>query len=737
MNLPPFNPCLSASPWIRASLIGVAVLLPGVRAAFYDQHVIFDNALARGPYPHSETYVVAPSTLETRQGNISVVDDRFVSAPSALRIAWKSATGGDWRVTLRTPGTDWRKFVMEGETLAFWCYSEQAISAESSPRIMLFDRNSRTSPPLTLVKGNEVLPARQWTRIRLPLGRDNSLYRETTDDTFKLANTVGVILVQGLDDGKDHVVTLDDLVLLDGAVQDSTPPAAVEAVTVTGYERHCELAWKLSTDPDVLHYRIYRSWNGRDYEPVGTQRADWGRQVDFTGEPGRQVHYKVSAVDLAGNESPLSRDVVAQTRPMDDRELLDMVQLGCFRYYWEAGHPRAGLAPEIVPGDEHLMALGGNGFGVMALLVAAERKFVTREEAAQRLLKILRFLDAADRYHGAWSHYLDGRTAKTVAFFGKYDNGADLVETAFIIQGLLAARQYFDRDTPAETEIRAMSTRFWREVEWDWFRRQADSDVLYWHWSPTYGFHIQHPLIGWNESLIIYLLAIASPTHPVPASMWHSGWAGQSQRHIDYRRGWSRTKEGDRFVNGNLYYGIKLEVGEGNGGELFFTHFSFMGFDPRGLRDRYTNYFTNNRAIALIQHAYARENPRGYVGYGADCWGRSAGVNSGGGRAMPRDDNGTINIMASLASMPYTPDESMAALRHFYRKLGDRTWGPYGFYDGFNETQNRFDKDYMALNQAPIAVMIENHRSGLVWKAFMSNPEIRPALEAIGFRPDP
>ncbi|HEY5552864.1 MAG TPA: glucoamylase family protein, partial [Opitutaceae bacterium] len=443
-----------------------------------------------------------------------------------------------------------------------------------------------------------------------------------------------------------------------------------------------------------------------------------------------------SAVDIDGNESPLSEAASATTRAMSDDELLDMVQEGCFRYYWEAGHPHAGLAPEILPGDEHLIALGVNGFGVMALLVATERQFITREQGVERMLKIVRFLAKADRFHGAWPHFLDGHTGEAIPYFGIYDNGGDLVETAFAIQGLLAARQYFNRDTDAEREIRETATRLWHEVEWDWYRKTPDSDVLYWHWSPDHGFHISHPLIGWNETSIIYLLAIASPTHPVPASMWHTGWAGQSERHINYRRGWSRTTEGDHFTNGNSYYGIKLEVGEGNGAELFFTHFSFMAFDPRGLRDAYTNYFANNRAIALIQQAYAIENPREFKGYGADSWGRSAGVNSGGGRALPRDDNGTINIMASLASMPYTPDESMAALRHFYRDLGAKTWGAYGFHDGFNESLNWFDEDYMALNQAPIVVMIENHRTGLVWKHFMANPEIKPALDAIGFQPD-
>ncbi|HEV3310879.1 MAG TPA: glucoamylase family protein, partial [Chloroflexota bacterium] len=349
---------------------------------------------------------------------------------------------------------------------------------------------------------------------------------------------------------------------------------------------------------------------------------------------------------------------------------------------------------------------------------------------------IVRFLARADRFHGVWPHFLNGDTGKAIPFFGKYDNGGDLVETAFMIQGLLAARQYFDGDTTAEREVRDTITRLWREVEWDWYRRTPAGDVLYWHWSPDHGFYIGHPLVGWNETMIVYLLAIASPTHPVPASLYYSGWAGTADLQVRYRQGWSRTTAGDHYANGRSYHGIKLDVGEGNGADLFFTHFSFMGFDPRGLRDRYTNYFSNNRAIALINRAYCIENPRHFVGYGPDCWGLSAGVNSGGGRPLPRDDNGTINIMASLASMPYTPKESLAALKHYYRDLGAKVWGIYGFHDGFNQTEDWYEEIYMALNQAPITVMVENHRTGLVWRLFMSNPEIRPALEAIGFKAD-
>ncbi|MEO7597445.1 MAG: glucoamylase family protein, partial [Opitutus sp.] len=462
------------------------------------------------------------------------------------------------------------------------------------------------------------------------------------------------------------------------------------------------------------------------------------RYVDFFGAPGAQAQYRVTAIDLAGNESaPSPISAVATTRTFSDDELMSMVQEACFRYYWDAGHPKAGLAPEVLPGDPNLLALGGSGFGVMALLVAAEREFEPRDQIAERMLKIVRFLDRAERFHGVWPHFLNGETGKAVPFFGKYDNGGDLVETAFMMQGLLAARQYFQGDNAAEREIRDSITRFWKEVEWDWYRKTPDSDLLYWHWSPDAGFHISHPLIGWNEAHIIYLLAIASPTHAVPAELYHTGWAGTSEQHVRYRRNWSRTKVGDHYVNGQTFYGINLEVGEGTGSDLFFVHFSYMGFDPRGLRDRYTNYFENNRAITRINHAYCVANPRKFVGYSEDCWGLSVGINSGGGKPYPRDDNGTISVMASLASMPYTPKESLAALKHFYRTLGPKVFGIYGFFDGFNQSQDWYEEVYMALNQAPITVMIENHRTGLVWKNFMANPEIKPALTAIGFKPDP
>jgi hypothetical protein len=727
---------LSACGWLLCAIAFTSWANLVLAQTLYDRHVVFDNSVPDDAYESSNSYLVPPSTIEIVKGAIPIDRDHFVSPPNSLRLRWKSAPGGDWRLSVLISRLYARPFKFEGDALTFWCFSDFEITEENSPRLYLQDRHENGTPSVTLVRGSDRIPAGKWVLVKLPFDALRApTYKGTDDNRFDVSELLSVSFMQGLDDNRQHTLYIDDLQIRNASPGDTIAPPPPGAPTVRGFERHFDLAWPGSEASDLLAYRIYRSDDEKDFRPVGTQQGTRTRFVDFVGAPGKKARYRVTAVDLAGNESvpsPISAE--ARTRELNNDELLSMVQEACFRYYWDAGHPKAGLAPEVLPGDPNLLALGGSGFGVMALIVGAEREFVPREAVAERVLRIVRFLASADRFHGVWPHFLNGETGKVVPFFGKYDDGGDLVETAFMMQGLLTARQYFNRDTATEHEIRETVTRLWCEVEWDWYRKTKDSDVLYWHWSPDHGFHISHPLIGWNEAMIVYLLAIASPTHRVPPEMYYSGWAGTSPRHIQYRRGWSRTTIGDHYVNGGTYYGQKLEVGEGTGSDLFFTHFSYMGFDPRGLRDRFTDYFENNRAIARINYAYCVENPRKWVGYGPNCWGLSAGINGGGGRPLPRDDNGTINIMASLSSMPYTPAESMAALKHFYRDLGPKVFGTYGFFDGFNETRNWFEEVYMALNQAPITVMIENHRTGLVWKNFMANPEIKPALDAIGFK---
>lgn len=404
---------------------------------------------------------------------------------------------------------------------------------------------------------------------------------------------------------------------------------------------------------------------------------------------------------------------------LSDRALLDKVQRATLRYFWDFAHPVSGMALDrshsFRPDGPDVGAVGGTGFGVMALLVGIERGWLPREAVLERLLTLLRFLETADSYHGVFPHFLDARTGRTKPFSRK-DDGGDLVETSFLIMGLLCARQYFDRPQPQERELRGRVDRFWDEVEWDW-HTQGGRDLLYWHWSPNHGFAMDHEIRGWDECLVTYLLAAASRRHAIRPKVYHRGFAQ------------SRT-----FINRRQHHGITLPLGPDGGGPMFFAHYSFMGLDPRGLVDTYADYLEQNVAHARINHAHCVANPHGWRGYSQDCWGLTASDGPSGYRAhSPTNDWGVIAPTAALGSMPYVPDEAMAALRHFHDQLGERIWTDMGFIDAFSPSADWFAASHLAIDQGPIVVMIENHRTGLLWDLFMSCPEVQQGLRALGF----
>jgi hypothetical protein len=719
------------------SVLAVAALHTAIIAAepAYYGRVIFDNSLTAGQYFYSQVLANEPSRLEAARERVPVDTRTFFTPPNALRLEWQSQPEGGWQAAVRVVDFRNRPPTFAGRTLYFWCFTPEPLPAIALPHLVVTTAGlagETFSEPIALDRFIKDLPAGRWTEVRVPLGQ----FRAASIHPLNPSAVRAVVFLQGRTDGQRHVLFIDEIGV-DEEQSDSALPRlpAPENVTVAGYDRHIEVRWSPVPSPEVGRYVVYRSMDGAKFEPVGIQRPELHRYVDFLGKPGVTAHYKVVASDWHYRDSPQSAVVSASTREMSEEELLTMLQEACFRYYWEGADPSSGMARENIPGDDRIVATGASGFGIAALIVGVERGFITRREGVERLTKIVGFLERADRYRGAWPHFLNGRTAKTMPVFGRLDNGGDLVETSFLVQGLLAARQYFRGESDAERGLYRRITSLWEAVDWAWYRRNPPEDFLYWHWSSQWGWAIRHRLIGFNEVMITYLLAMASPTHGVPASMYYSGWASQSQMAIDYRRGWSGQTDGDRYKNGHTYFGITLDVGVGTGGPLFFTHYSFLGFDPHALRDRFTSsYFENNRNIARINLAYSIANPKNFEGYGPNAWGLTASDGPDGYVPHAPDaanDRGTLTPTGALSSFPYTPDASMAAFKHYYRDLGAELWDIYGPRDAFNPGERWVSPIYMGLNQAPIVVMIENYRSGLVWKQFMANPEIAPMLQRL------
>ncbi|MGN6531703.1 MAG: glucoamylase family protein [Ginsengibacter sp.] len=402
---------------------------------------------------------------------------------------------------------------------------------------------------------------------------------------------------------------------------------------------------------------------------------------------------------------------------VSDSALLDIIQKQTFKYFWDFGHPISGMARERnTSGD--VVTTGGTGFGVMSILAAVNRNFISRSDGLQRINTIVGFLkNKCTRYHGAFAHWINGATGATIPF-SQQDDGADLVETSLLMQGLLCARQYFNFSNAAEDSLRSNINILWNGIEWNWFRN-GGQNVLYWHWSPNYNFDINLQIKGWNEALIVYALAASSNTDSIPKVVYDNGWASNGG-----------------MKNGAAYYGIKLPLGPPLGGPLFFSQYSFLGINPHDLSDSYANYFEQNTAHSMINYNYCVANPQHFNGYSPDVWGLTASDDNISNYAAhsPTNDDGVISPTAAVSSLPYTPEQSINALRFFYYKLGDKLFKDYGFIDAFNLSDYWFANSFLAIDQGPQIVMIENYRSGLLWNLFMSCPEIKRGMKNLGFQ---
>jgi hypothetical protein len=774
-----------------ALLAGFAGLLCAAPTLFgdtqYYEHSFFDNSLMPEAYFYSSGKPSAPSTLELVHDHLPVNTKIFITPPNALRLSWQSAKNGGWDAEIRVVNFRNRRIQFQGDTLYFWCYSQEGIAAADLPLVRLEDVGRNFSGPLPFGEFAEGgLPAGRWVQVKIPLSR----FVTASIHDFSAQNLRIIVFSQNAADGAKHTLVIDEI-RIDSAGAAASSPVAVALgsdpnpsktapaltaprnLSAKGYERHIDLHWNvpgfvpggavrdvqtnsyagadIHSNAGFERYIIYRSEDGRNFQPIGMQVRGITRYTDFVGLGGKTFYYRVTASDVRYRESPASDAVSAVTRTADhlftDDELLTMTQEEAFFYYWEGAHPDSGTTLENIPGDERIVATGAGGFGIMALIVGVERGFISREEGLERLLKIVAFLEKAPRYHGVWSHFMDGHTGQTLPVFDMFDDAGDLVETAFLMEGLLTARQYFadgqghqkngkagEIDSKG-AELFSRITKLWEEVEWDWYKKSPQGEALFWHWSPDFAWHISNRLTGFNEAMIVYLLAMASPTHAVSPDLYYTGWA--NQKHAAIGSYIDDPRPGSRYANGKTYFGIKLDVGWGTGGPLFFTHYSYMGFDPHAATDRFTNYFENNRNIARINRAYCIANPKHFEDYSAVSWGLTASDGPDGyNPSAPdkEDDHGIMTPTGALSSFPYTPEASMAALKHFYRDEGSWLWGIYGPRDAFDAHQHWVSPIYMGLNQAPIAVMIENYRTGLIWKWFMSNPEIAPMLAKAGLQ---
>ncbi|HEX7155025.1 MAG TPA: glucoamylase family protein [Thermoanaerobaculia bacterium] len=432
---------------------------------------------------------------------------------------------------------------------------------------------------------------------------------------------------------------------------------------------------------------------------------------------------------------------------LTSEQLLDDVQQRTFNWFWETTNPKNGLVHDRWP-TKSFSSIAAVGFGLTSYGVGVERGWITRDAAAQRVLTTLRFFlnapsgpaaQGMTSYRGFYYHFLDMETGERFK-----DVELSTIDTTLMLAGALFCQSYFDRDNETERAIREAAEELYRRAEWTFFHERPP--LVSMGWTPENGLH-DWDYTGYNEAMLLYILALGSPTHPIDPSAWQA-----------YQKTYQwRTYQGQPHLNF---------------APLFGHQYSHVWIDFRGIQDAYMrekgiDYFENSRRATLAQRAYAIENPMGWRGYGADMWGLTAcdgptdaeleidgqkrrfyTYAARGAAGNEVRDDGTLAPTAAAGSMPFTPELSIRVLDNMRRTYGQHLYQQYGFLDSFNPTLRTpmktqhghivdgigwFDGDYLGIDQGPIVLMIENHRSELVWKMMRKNPHIVRGLKKAGF----
>ena len=674
----------------------------GTTTSYYDQGIVDVDNLGNSLFEH--TY---PPGNPQWNDKVPCVTDSYKGS-SALKFNYTSSSDGNWKVTVYRKSWSLAD-ITSSDSISFYIYSEEDFPSEALPKIAVKANQKsggdNTTALYPLSDYNQDVVAGQWTQIRFPL---SVVFNDDQNSDLDFTQTKGIVFNQSETNNSSRLAYIDEITTYE--YLEFVP--IVTEFNATGYDSHVELTWNIPQED--LNYRIEASFDGGNTYELRTE-TDENFLLDFIPESARNSTIQYRIYTIAGGNQSEAVTNQASVRDFTDDELLDMVQQYTFRYFWEGSHQASGMSKERATGT--VVASGASGMGLMTMIVAHERNYHSQEEVKDRIIKMLDFLDTCDRHHGVWSHWYNGDTGASRPFSTK-DDGGDLVETSFVASALIALKNYFSGNDNKSVQIREKADELWRGIEWTWHQKDGENQ-LYWHWSPNYNFEMNMRIRGWNESLITYIMAASSPTYGITKEVYDNGWANNGG-----------------MVDSRSFYGYEISLAPDYGGPLFWIHYTHLGIDPHNLYDAYADYWEEHVNTVKIHHTYAVNNPKGHTNYSEKCWGLTSSDDPDKGYSSHKplyEDNGTIAPTAALASMPYAPEESMKALKYFYRERGSDLFGRYGFYDAFNDNQNWVKHDYLGIDQGPIVIMLENYRTGLLWENVMNDIEVQEGLNLLGF----
>jgi len=696
-----------------------------VKASNYPE-VLFENSLLPKSYYYSQSTFEGKSWINHMNGHLPVSDSVFFTPGNALLLNYISGNGGLWSTTIHY-SNDYGYLVKTGDMLVFKLFAASNTEKTELPQVQLM-QGENPSEGISLQPYLSNYQENTWLSVAVPLKEIHGLDGR--------APITSIVFKQAASDGKEHRIFIDQIEFLPGKAPNMKLTGKAVLSAVDAYERHVDLTWQLPLTPSIRYIKIYRSEDNENFSPVGIRPISYNKYTDFVPRTNVTYYYKIAWVDYAYRESPFSDVKKAETKTASDDDLLDAVEKSHIAYFTDETEFNSGMHKVSPLVSDARISVKATGIGILAQVVGVERKFIARQLLSDRLTKVVKFLDKATTYHGAFPELMDGRTGKPIST-DSCEIAADIESTAYLMQGLLVARSYFDKDEPAEKELRDKITSLWKAVDWKTFVKNENGNHLYNVWSPACLFDQAKPIGGYNGSFIAYLLAIVSPSHAIAGNTYALGYK-KPLKYIGPAIGRFSTaptdtliigEEGQKstlygkipFASDSVYYGISINAGDPSS-SLICLQQPFLAFDPKTAIDGHIDYYANQQNLANVFYRAALNRSEQFVSLTDVLW-----------PCVETDSLvvGHFNPSAAIATYPYTPVIAMQALKNYYRNLGGYLWTEYGFRDEFNFKDNWVSGKFDPIHQGIVPIMLENARTGLIWNLFMKDADVKNITKRI------
>ncbi|NQD72452.1 hypothetical protein HP439_17120 [Sphingobacterium shayense] len=699
--------------------------------------VIFDNSLVQGVYAKSKVSYIGSSWVENLNNHLLVSDTLFFTPGNALSLQYQSGNGGAWEVDLQYSRQKLNYQVDRGDFLVMKVFIKTEHSKKADlPRIGIKQKDTQTDS-LELASFMEDFDYNMWINVKIPISKFKNLVSKE--------QVRAILLSQNQTSDRTHQIYIDQVEFLPKNVSNVKLSSPAILSSAVAYDNQVKLQWQLPLTPSIRYIKIYRSEDNETFTPVSIRPISMQSCLDYVPRTNKTYFYKIAWVDYNYIESPFSEVKEVTTKILEESELLDLVQAAHINYFVENYDINSGMYLPFRMKERAVVSVKESGNSILSLIVGVEKKTVNRQLALERISRMVYFLSKAQNRFGVFPAYFEGRTG--LPDYRGGDAGYDVLATSSMIEALLVARQYFDKDDDLETDLRNRITTLWENIEWDKLVAQGYSDVLVEKVTNIDSINEQITLGGVNESLNAYILAMAAPKHNLPLSAYENGVKYQDTRYASQYNKLDNLAsdtlaivkesfriafnifDSDLIANGvnradripvrqdTAMFGKVLRYGSERRSLIDFYK-PFFVIDPKLLKDPDMEWEESVRDYILVRKR--KDNEIGVGSTDSDIW----------GFYQLNDSIGSYRINPAIApaSMFLLENEGHKAVLALYNNYGQNFFSEYGFRAWLDLRNNDVSDEYFATNQAAIVVCIENARSGLIWDLYKEIPEIKALL---------